>query len=139
MAGDPRFDTNATRNEHRALLIATLQRVFLGKTYEEWEAILLPAGIPMGAINQIDKVVEHPQVLAREMIAQCEHPSAGTVKTVGVPLKLSRTPGAVRTPAPLLGQHTDEVMRDTLGLGEDEIAALRERGVLGALLPSPHV
>ena len=104
--------TNAARNANRPSLIAALQEAFLGKTYEEWEAILLPAGIPMGAINTIDAVVDHPQVAARGALVECEHPVAGRIRMVGPPVRMSETPGAVRAPAPLLGQHTDEVLRD---------------------------
>jgi crotonobetainyl-CoA:carnitine CoA-transferase CaiB-like acyl-CoA transferase len=86
----------------------------------------------MGAINTIDKVVEHPQVAARQMIVETDHPVAGRVKMVGVPVKLSETPGSVREPAPLLGQHTDEVLRAWLGLTEPEIADLHTAGAIGA-------
>ena len=136
MMDDPRYATNAARVANRASLLARIQEVFLTKTYEEWEAILLPAGIPLGAINTLDKVVEHPQVREREMIVDCDHPTAGKVRMVGVPLKLSETPGAVRTPAPLLGQHTDEVLREALGLDAAEIAALRRARVIGAARPA---
>ena len=108
MLDDPRYATNAARATNRESLIARLGAVFLTKSYEEWEAILLPAGMPMGAINTIDRVVDHPQVEARGMLVEHEHPVAGKVRMVGVPVRLSETPGAIRTPAPLLGQHTDE-------------------------------
>ena len=85
----------------------------------------------MGAINTIDQIVEHPQVKAREMLVECEHPVAGKVRMVGAPVKLSDTPGSVREPAPLLGQHTDEVLRECLGLDDGEIARLRAAGALG--------
>jgi crotonobetainyl-CoA:carnitine CoA-transferase CaiB-like acyl-CoA transferase len=85
----------------------------------------------MGAINTIDQVVEHPQVRARGMIVETDHPTAGKVKMVGVPVKLSETPGAVREPAPVLGQHTDEVLRAWLDLGDGEIADLRKAGAIG--------
>ena len=128
---DPRFATNRARAANRHVLIDRLQEIFLTRTYEEWEAILLPEGIPMGAINTIDQVVDHPQVKARGMIVETNHPTAGPVKMVGVPVKLSETPGAVREPAPLLGQHTDEVLRAWLALGDGEIADLRKAGALG--------
>ena len=131
MLDDPRYATNAARAANRESLIARLGAVFLTKSYEEWEAILLPAGIPMGAINTIDRVVDHPQVEARGMLVEHEHPVAGTVRMVGVPVRLSETPGAIRTPAPLLGQHTDEVLRDRLGLDDEEIERLRRAGAIG--------
>jgi crotonobetainyl-CoA:carnitine CoA-transferase CaiB-like acyl-CoA transferase len=133
MLDDPRFATNAARSQNRAELIARLQEVFLSKPYEEWETLLLEHGIPVGAINTIDQVVEHPQVKARGMIAESDHPVAGKVNLVGVPVKLSETPGSVREPAPLLGQHTDEVLRTYLGMREGDIAALRQAGVIGTM------
>ena len=132
MLDDPRYATNAARAANRASLIARLEVVFLTKTYEEWEALLLPAGVPMGAINTIDTVVEHPQVKARGMLVECEHPIAGKVRIVGPPVRLSETPGAIREPAPLLGQHTDQVLRERLGLGDDGIARLRRAGAIGS-------
>jgi len=131
IADDPRYVTNAARNANRPSLVATLQDAFLTKTYEEWEAILLPAGIPMGAINTIDNVIAHPQVAARGALVDCTHPVAGTIQMVGPPVRMSETPGSVRLPAPLLGEHTDEVLRERLGLDADEIARLRDAGAIG--------
>ena len=131
LAGDPRYRTNADRARNRHTLIPTLQEIFLTKSYEEWEPVLLAAGIPMGAINSIAEVVDHPQVAARGALVEMDHPRAGKVRMVGAPVRLSATPGSVRTPAPMLGEHTDEVLRDLLALGADEIAALRGAGVLG--------
>jgi crotonobetainyl-CoA:carnitine CoA-transferase CaiB-like acyl-CoA transferase len=131
LADDPRYRTNADRARNRGTLIPTLQDVFLTKSYEEWEPVLLAAGIPMGAINSIAEVVDHPQVAARGALVEMDHPRAGKVRMVGAPVRLSETPGSVRTPAPMLGEHTDEVLRDLLGLSADEIAALRGAGVLG--------
>jgi crotonobetainyl-CoA:carnitine CoA-transferase CaiB-like acyl-CoA transferase len=85
----------------------------------------------MGAINTIPQVVEHPQVLARGALVEMAHPRAGTVRMVGAPVRLSETPGSVRTPAPLLGEHTDTVLRELLGLGSPEIDILRAAGVIG--------
>lgn len=132
LTDDPRYRTNADRAKNRDSLIPKLQEVFLTKTYEEWEQILLPGGIPMGAINSIAQVVDHPQVQARGALVDMDHPRAGKVRMVGAPIRLSETPGAVRTPAPMLGEHTDEVLHDLLGLDCERIAALRNAGVIGA-------
>jgi formyl-CoA transferase/CoA:oxalate CoA-transferase len=126
LADDPRYRTNADRDRNRASLIAALQEVFLARSYEEWEPALLSVGIPVGAINDIAQVVEHPQVRARGAIVETEHPTTGKVKMVGVPFRMSGTPGSVRTPAPHLGEHTDEVLRDDLGLSDQEIRRLRD-------------
>jgi formyl-CoA transferase/CoA:oxalate CoA-transferase len=131
LAADPRYVTNAARHANRQALIDTLQQTFLTKTYEDWEAILMPHGIPMGAINTIDHVVDHPQVAARGAIVRCEHPAAKTVRVVGPPVRMSETPGTVRTPAPRLGEHTDTVLRERLGVSDDDLAALRRAGVIG--------
>jgi crotonobetainyl-CoA:carnitine CoA-transferase CaiB-like acyl-CoA transferase len=127
---DTRYATNAARNANRPSLIATLQDAFLTKTYEEWAGALLPAGVPMGAINTIDHVVAHPQVAARGSLVESTHPVAGAITMVGPPIRLSETPGAVRRPAPLLGEHTDEVLKTRLGLADDELARLRRDRVI---------
>src|SRR3989449_6288899 len=131
IADDPRYVTNAARNANRPSLVATLQDAFLTKPYAAWEALLLPAGIPMGAINTIDNVIAHPQVPPRGPPGDCTHPVAGTIQMVGPPVRMSETPGSVRLPAPLLGEHTDEVLRERLGLDADEIARLRDAGAIG--------
>jgi formyl-CoA transferase/CoA:oxalate CoA-transferase len=130
LADDSRYVTNAARKANRQSLIDTLQNVFLTKSYEEWEAILMPAGIPMGAINTIDKIVEHPQVAARGSLVACAHPVAGTIQMVGPPVRMSETPGSVRSPAPLLGEHTVEVLQQRLALTDEEIARLLESGAI---------
>jgi crotonobetainyl-CoA:carnitine CoA-transferase CaiB-like acyl-CoA transferase len=131
LAEDPRYRTNADRARNRASLIVKLEQVFLTRTYEDWEAVLLAHGIPVGAINNIAQVVEHPQVKARNTLVEMAHPRAGNVRMVGAPVRLSQTPGSVRTPAPTLGEHTDEVLRELLGLDQAEIDALRAAGAIG--------
>jgi crotonobetainyl-CoA:carnitine CoA-transferase CaiB-like acyl-CoA transferase len=130
MVDDPRYVTNARRNANRLSLVAALQEAFLARAYEEWEAVLLPAGIPMGAINTIDQVVDHAQVLARGAIVENTHPVAGTIQMTGPPVRMSETPGAVRTPAPLLGEHTEQVLRERLEMTSMEVARLKSAGVI---------
>jgi crotonobetainyl-CoA:carnitine CoA-transferase CaiB-like acyl-CoA transferase len=130
LAADPRYVTNAARNANRTSLVETLQQAFLTRSYEEWEAVLMPAGVPMGAINTLDAAVAHPQVAAREAMVESTHPTAGTVRMTAPAVRMSETPGSVRAPAPLLGQHTAEVLRQRLALSVEEIARLRSAGVI---------
>jgi crotonobetainyl-CoA:carnitine CoA-transferase CaiB-like acyl-CoA transferase len=130
LSDDPRYVSNAARNANRPALIATLQDAFLTKSYEEWEAILIPAGVPMGAINTLDVVVSHPQVAARDAMVESTHPVAGAVRMTAPPVRMSETPGAVRAPAPLLGEHTADLLRERLALGDEEIGRLRRAGVI---------
>jgi crotonobetainyl-CoA:carnitine CoA-transferase CaiB-like acyl-CoA transferase len=130
LADDPRFVTNKARNANRSALVALLEEALLAKTYEEWEAILMPAGIPMGAINTLDQVAAHPQVAARGALVESTHPVAGTIRMVGPPVRMSETPGSVRLPAPLLGEHTAQVLRERLGMSDAEIARLRDARVI---------
>jgi formyl-CoA transferase/CoA:oxalate CoA-transferase len=130
LTDDPRYVTNAARSANRTALVAELQAVFLTKTFEEWEAILRPAGVPIGAVNTLDAVVTHPQVAARGAIVDSHHPVAGTIRMTAPPVRMSETPGSVRASAPLLGQHTEQVLRERLSLGDDEIARLRANRVI---------
>ncbi len=129
IARDARFATNAARVAHRRELLDLLVPVFRRRTTAEWVERLLRAGVPAGPISRMSEVMTDPQVRHREMVVELEHPRAGRVTVNGVPVKLSETPGAVRTPPPLLGEHTDEVLRG-LGLSRDEVSALREEGVI---------
>jgi crotonobetainyl-CoA:carnitine CoA-transferase CaiB-like acyl-CoA transferase len=131
LADDPRYRTNADRARNRDTLVPRLQEIFLTRTYEDWETVLLAKGIPVGAINDLAQVVDHPQVKARGALVEMDHPRAGKVRMVGVPVRLSETPGSVRTPAPMLGEHTEAVLRDLLGLDAGEVAALRAAGTIG--------
>ena len=130
LADDPRYRTNADRRKNRESLIARLHEIFLTRSYEEWETLLLEHGVPIGAINSLAEVVEHPQVMARGALVSMDHPRAGKVRMVGAPVRLSETPGSVRTPAPMLGEHTDQVLRELLGLGDEALAALRAAGAI---------
>jgi formyl-CoA transferase/CoA:oxalate CoA-transferase len=129
IADDPRFVTNADRVGHRRELLDLLIPVFARRTTAEWVDRLLAAGVPAGPINRISEVMEDPQVLHRDMIVDVEHPRAGRIKVTGVPVKLSETPGAVRIPPPVLGEHTESVLR-RVGVAAEEIAHLRREGVI---------
>jgi crotonobetainyl-CoA:carnitine CoA-transferase CaiB-like acyl-CoA transferase len=135
LTDDPRYRTIPDRARNRESLIARLQQVFLTRTYDEWEALLLANDIPVGAINNLAQVIEHPQVKARGTLIEVDHPRAGKVRMVRSPVRLSKTPEVPITPAPTLGQHTVEVLHDLLGLNAGEIAALKAAGVLGTGAP----
>lgn len=126
----PDYATNIGRNQNRAAMIATLQETFLTRSYEEWEKILVDAGVPVGAVNKIDQVVEHPQVKARDAIVEQEHPRAGKVPMAGVAFRLSETPGGIRSPSPSLGEHSAQVLQELLGLPASKVDELIERGIV---------
>jgi formyl-CoA transferase/CoA:oxalate CoA-transferase len=133
---EPRYANTVLRSQHRETLIPKLQEIFLTRTYEEWEALLLANDIPVGAINDIAQVVKHPQVKARESLLDVDHPSVGNVRVVRSPVRLSETPARVPTPSPVLGQHTHEVLREVLGLTADEIARLEAAEVIAGPRPA---
>lgn len=126
LENDPRFDSNANRTKNRAELKAILDEVFVTDDVDVWVAKLDEAAVPVAPINTVERVVNDPQVNFRNMIVEVEHPVAGKMKVPGVPVKMSKTPGAVETPAPLLGQHTDELLKE-FGITEEEIAELRAK------------
>ena len=106
---DPRFATNADRMANLPALVDELEQALAGRTTAEWVDALLEAGVPAGPILDYAQVVADPHTRAREMVVEMEHPEAGTVRALGIPVKLSATPGTIRRPAPLLGQHSDEI------------------------------
>ncbi|HVC40882.1 MAG TPA: CaiB/BaiF CoA-transferase family protein [Candidatus Saccharimonadales bacterium] len=129
LVDDPRFVSNPERVANRRQLIPLIETALATRTSAAWAEELSRVGIPAGAINSVDAALEHPQVRAREMVLTTEHPTAGTLRMTGSPIKLSRHTASVRRPPPLLGQHTDEVLGE-LGYSTADIATLRDEGVV---------
>lgn len=125
----PHFLTNADRVQNYQELGGLLKSILRQRTTTEWLPLLEHAGVPAGPIYNVAQVYEDPHVRERDMLVELEHPVAGKVKNIGIPVKLSRTPGRIRHPAPTLGQHTDEVLL-WVGLERLEIASLRESRVI---------
>jgi len=130
LAKDARFVTNGKRVENRVELTRLLDGIFVERTTKDWIARLEAAGVPCGPINDLAQVFAEPQALARGLRLELPHPSAGKVSLVRSPMRFSATPVQHETPPPLLGQHTEEVLRGILGRSEAEIARLRSEAII---------
>jgi formyl-CoA transferase len=126
---DERYSKRAGRMANRPALIAEIEEVTVRKSRADWLAALEKAGVPAGPINDYAEALADPHTLARDMVVDLQHPGAGAIKALGVPVKLSDTPGAVERAAPLLGQHTSEILKE-LCYSETEEKALRAKGVI---------
>ena len=115
VATDPRFARNADRVANNAELVALIQERLVARTSAEWLFDLEAAGIPAGPVLHYDEVLTDPQILARDMVVETEHPETGKFRTLGVNVKLSDTPGAVHRAAPRLGEHNEQVLAEGLG------------------------
>ena len=120
---DPRFENNTIRLANREVLEKLIEAELCKKTTAEWIAVFDKTGVPAGPVHTIEEALTHPQALAREMVVESVHPQAGLVKGVGFPVKFSEQPRTAATPAPGLGQHTAQVLRE-FGFRDDEIADL---------------
>jgi len=129
LVDDPRFATNPARVEHREALAARLEPVLRTRPRVEWIPLLTEAGVPCGDVRAVAETLADKQLLARQMIESVEHATIGVMKVLGVPIKLSDTPGSVRTAPPTLGQHTTAVLTE-LGLPASEIDDLRHDKVI---------
>jgi crotonobetainyl-CoA:carnitine CoA-transferase CaiB-like acyl-CoA transferase len=129
-AEDARFATNRARVENRAAIDGAIAAALAVDTAENWLGKLKAAGVPCGRINSVAEALADPQTAARRMIETVQHPTVGELKLVGAPYKLAGTPAAVRRPPPLLGEHTDDILRDDLGLDDAAIATLRAEKVI---------
>ncbi|MBK5256561.1 MAG: CoA transferase [Vicinamibacteria bacterium] len=129
---DPRFTVNAGRMAHREELVALLRAKLRTRPTAHWIKAFDSAGVPAGPVLDVVQAHQHPQALARDMVVETSHAAAGTVLTLGVPIKFSRTPGAVGRAAPLLGQHTREVLAESGFNAGDIDRLLSERAILQA-------
>jgi crotonobetainyl-CoA:carnitine CoA-transferase CaiB-like acyl-CoA transferase len=127
---DDRFTGNADRLRNRDDLAAELETALRGRTTDEWVTVLTDGGVPCGPIRNYAEVFDDPHTRAREMTVEMDHPAEGRIKGLGIPIKMSATPGRVRGAPPLLGQHTDEVL-ERAGYSRAQVAALRRAGVVG--------
>ncbi len=124
------YADNPGRVRHYDTLRPAIADAMRARTTAEWVETLTRQGVPCGSLRSVGEVLQDPQLAAREMVTHLEHETAGTIGQLGVPIKLSDTPGSVRTPPPRLGEHTDAILRHDLGLADEEIRRLREDGAV---------
>lgn len=130
LASEPRFVKNADRVRHRAELVPMLEAVMKTRAKADWLSALEAAKVPCGAINSLDEVFADPQVQARGMVTHWQHPLRADLPLVSSPIKLEKTPVRTDRPPPMLGQHTDEVLGELLGVDAARLATLRDRQVI---------
>ncbi len=131
LADDPRFATNPKRLENRGVLIPIIEDIVRTHTVAEWLEKLRAAEVPAAPVNNLDGAFAEPPVAEREMIVEYDHPDVGRVRLPGNPIKMSGMSGTISNPAPRLGEHTDAILGEVLGLSADGIASLRRQGAVG--------
>jgi crotonobetainyl-CoA:carnitine CoA-transferase CaiB-like acyl-CoA transferase len=127
---DPRFMKNADRVRHRAILVPLLEDVLRTRSKTDWLNALETAKVPCGAINNLAEVFSDPHVRSRDMVTTWQHPASGPVELVASPMKLSETPVRSELPPPLLGEHTQSVLRDLLKMDDAQLATLKSRHII---------
>ncbi|KAF1837337.1 caib/baif family protein-like protein [Decorospora gaudefroyi] len=127
---DERFKTNALRVQNRDVLEDLIEHETRKKSTQELLDLLEGSGMPYAAINDVQDTLNHEHVLARDMVKEVDHPSCGPMKLVNTPVKWSESTPGIRLPPPTLGQHTDEILGETLGMSKEEVEGLRDEGVI---------
>lgn len=127
---DPEFTTNPKRVQNREKLVSVLSEIFLTKKRDEWVKFLLERGVPCGPVNTLEEVFRDPQIRERNMLVEIKHPKAGKIKQIGIPIKFSQINLDVQSSPPLLGQHTEDVLKNLLNMSSQEINRLKEKGVI---------
>ena len=130
IVADPRFATNRARVQAYDELRPLLERALRTRSRQTWIEDLTAAGVPCGDVRNIAQVLADPQLAAREMVTELEHIVAGKIRVLGIPIKLSETPGAVKNPPPALGEHTDKVLEELLDINQAERSRLRQLGAI---------
>ncbi len=127
---DPRFESNPRRVENRETLLPLVGEVMMQKTCDQWVELFVKEAIPCGPVNNMQSLFADPQVLHRGMVAEVPHQTIGTLRLAGIPVKYAETPLSIRRPPPLLGEHTDEILADTLDYSPVQMESLRREGVI---------
>jgi formyl-CoA transferase len=127
---DPRFESNPVRVEHRDVILPLIGKELERKRCDEWMDLFVAAAIPCGPVNDMQHLFADPQVRHRGMVAEVPHPTIGPLRLTGIPVRHSETPGKIRRPPPLLGEHTDDVLAEVLGYSAEKIASLKDRGTI---------
>lgn len=128
---DAKFKTNADRVANRVELEDKIEAISQQKTTQEWLAVFEGKGMPYAAVNDVQDTLSLEHTKARNMVVEVDHAGCGPIKLVNSPVKFSETQPGVRTPPPILGQHTNELLSEHLGMSDADIAALKEQGVIG--------
>ena len=130
LATHPSYSTNAQRVANRTTLEPLIESITMTRTTADWLQVFEGSGMPYAAVNDIQDTLNHEHVRARDMVVEMDHEFCGKLSMVNTPVKYSVTKPKIRSAPPILGQHTDEVLREVLGLGESEIQGLRAEGAI---------
>jgi CoA:oxalate CoA-transferase len=130
LTGDPRFKTNPLRTKHVKELISIISEEISKKTTKEWSDLFEKADLPYSPVNSIKDICADPHIRYRNMLVEIDQPEVGRMTIAGSPIRLSETPGEVYAPAPLLGEHTEEILRNVLSYSEGDIDALKREGII---------